>query len=70
MYFVFYVWVIVDPKLKSALKTKDKIINVNVISLVTLPFILSQQKRSKTTKTVVGLECVLLGKCCIFIMLI
>ena len=50
MYFVFYVWVIVDPKLKSALKTKDKIINVNVISLVTLPFILSQQKHSKQQK--------------------
>lgn len=47
MYFVFYVWAIVDPKLKLALKTKDKIINVNVISLVTLPLFWAKKKKQK-----------------------
>ena len=47
MYFVFYVWAIVDPKLKSALKTKDKTINVNVISLVTLPLFWAKKKKQK-----------------------
>lgn len=46
MYFVFYVWAIVDPKLKSAFKTKDKIINVNVIR-VTLPLFWAKKKKQK-----------------------